>query len=303
MVNVPPEVVFSSIVESARSDVFGSDFDSYLAEAVGALPAATESPNLQHPVDRLLPVGRDIEARFGPSALPRFGACLVAALGIEQRRPSGPPLPQSVEALYPGTIERLARHLTGGSLEAYWIGSDDFLKDLRFVGGYSVPCGTVSADVYGEISRRSGIKSAVRYGDLKNGFKIAMHGGPPWFDIHADSRHLEEFTPQGWLASYRRIADLLNSRPDVKGLVGTSWFYDPAVLHISPRLSYLHEVPLANGASLVKHGHSDEDARRATATSATRRSAVDRGSYHPRSYSMVWPREALTQWARRHGPR
>jgi len=80
-------------------------------------------------------------------------------------------------------------------------------------------------------------------------------------------------------------------------MVGTSWFYDPQLLAISPRLAYLQTTPLAHGAFLVRHGSGAIHTELATATSPTRRALAEKGSYIPVCYSLVWPRAELVRWA------
>ena len=82
---------------------------------------------------------------------------------------------------------------------------------------------------------------------------------------------LNEFNEQGWDKCYLRIADLLDLRKDIQGMIGTSWFYDPQLLEISPRLAYLQKCPLERGAFLLRHGTGHFDIEHATMTSKTRR--------------------------------
>ncbi len=84
-------------------------------------------------------------------------------------------------------------------------------------------------------------------------------------------------------------------------MVGTSWFYDPALPAISPRLAYLQQRPLEAGAFLVRHGRGAIYTERATLTSETRRKLYEEGKYLPVCFSLVWPRDALIAWAERSG--
>jgi hypothetical protein len=290
------------ILDRTGAYMTDAERDTLLARAVRYLPELDESPSIDLPIRRLVSIGSEIEALHGAAARPPFTAALVAhlALRLADRLPSMG-LPDSVVEQYPGAFERLVAQLSKGDLISYWLGNDNFLKDVRITGGYSVPCGAQDVDLYSTISRWSGLKSMVIQRDLKNGWAVIQCGGPPWFRIHTDQRHLQDFNEEGWDRCYERIADLLMARTAVKGMVGTSWFYDPQLLNISPRLAYLQTTPLTHGAFLVRHGPGAIHTERATATSPTRRALVKEGTYVPICYSLVWPRADLLHWAlKRH---
>jgi hypothetical protein len=288
------------IVDRTTTHMPDAERDALLARAVRDLPALEESPDLHLPVRRLSRLGSEIETQWGVPARVAFAAALVAHLALRlSDRLSSIGLPDSVVDQYPGAFERLVAWLSTADLAAYWSGDELFLKDVRIAGGYSVPCGAQDVDLYSTISRRSGLKSIVTQRDLRNGLAVIRWGGPPWFSIHTDPRHLDDFNEQGWEQCYRRIADLLMEWPKVKGVVGTSWFYDPQLAEISPRLAYLQTTPLANGALVVRHGPGEIHSQRATATSPTRRALLEQGSYLPICCSMLWPRAELLRWASR----
>ena len=102
---------------------------------------------------------------------------------------------------------------------------------------------------------------------------------------------------EGFDQYYLRVADLLRRRPAVRGLAGTSWFYDPQLIRISPRLAYLQSKPIERGAFLIRHNTSALDIQRATLKSATRRDLYDKGEYVPVSYSLIWGRRELIAWS------
>ena len=96
---------------------------------------------------------------------------------------------------------------------------------------------------------------------------------------------------------YLRIAELLERQQDIRGMVGTSWFYDPQLLEISPCLAYLQQRPLERGAFLLRHGTGLFDIEHATMTSKTRHRLYQEGKYTPIVYSLLWPRQDLISWA------
>lgn len=202
-------------------------------------------------------------------------------------------LPASVLELYPRATEMMVT-----SLEDEAAYEDDFYaKDARFVLGQSVPAGAQFVDLYSrlgpklvlrQIARREGLSVARRY--------IAAKGNRPWLQIHTDPRDTKDFNEEGWDRCYVRIADLLERDPSMAGVLGTTWFYDPALLTISPRLAYLQK-PVEHGAFRLWIGSSPLDVERAGATSPTRKAMIEAGTYKPTSFIIAWPREALLKWA------
>ena len=127
---------------------------------------------------------------------------------------------------------------------------------------------------------------------------LRLGGRGPLFRMHLDSRHLEEFNLLGRNQCFARIAELLEAMPGVRGLVGTSWFYDPQLERISPHLHYLRKVPMDGGAFLRIDGPGEIHTQRATARSETRRRLYEEGKYSPVCATVVWPRKDLLAWSR-----
>lgn len=179
--------------------------------------------------------------------------------------------------------------------EPYAFPADLFLKDYRFATGMTVPCGAQVVD----LAERPGFKSILAAGLRRPRHALSMATGD-WFRPHTESRYLDEFNEAGWNRCYAEIVDLLALRPQVVGMVATSWFYDPALTEISPRLAYLREVPSSNGAIGVAHGTTAFDIHSATATSPTRRGLYEEGKYRPTCWSILWLRQDMIAWRRRN---
>jgi hypothetical protein len=127
---------------------------------------------------------------------------------------------------------------------------------------------------------------------------FASFGGfKPFFQIHTHLSYLDRFDEEGWNECYRVCAELFAVYPKCLGMFGASWFYDPNLETISPRLGYLRDVPSRGGARLLfmaDEGHFVNDA---IATSPTRRKLYESGQYKPRSFMLVWGRADMIQWA------
>ena len=217
-------------------------------------------------------------------------------------------LPPSIRSLYAPAFRQLARHLAAA--DDY--DDEAFAKDVRFVLGLSAPAGAQDVDLawrrdlagrMGRIRRAGAGVARLALAADAAGLSTFTQAGPvrPWLQIHTDSRRLEDFHPEGWDQCYRRIADLLALHPEYAGMVGLSWFYDPAVAAVTPRLGYLQDRPMDNGAVRIRMGAKPVDVERATRTSGTRRALYRAGLYRPRCWAIYWPREALIGWAGRTG--
>lgn len=200
----------------------------------------------------------------------------------------------------PRMIERTAdwrrwllNFLAGELPDDYAFPSDFFVKDYRFVTALTVPCGAQVVDLEDRIgpktalllARQSGVGEALRSYQSN------------WFRVHTESRYLEEFNESGWTECYREVTELLKLHPHIRGMAATSWFYDPQLTEISPRLAYLPELPVRNGARQIAHGTTGFEIKSATATSPTRRKLYEQGRYMPVCYSVLWHREDMIRWS------
>jgi hypothetical protein len=164
----------------------------------------------------------------------------------------------------------------------------------------SIPCGAQVVDKISLVSPISAVLSTIRSKKVSQLFNYIFKGGyGRWFRIHTDIRDLTDFNETGWDECYVRIASLLKKRIFIKGMVGTSWFYDPQIMNVSPRLSYLLKNPLQNGAFVLKHRTDRLNIERATSKSETRKRLYEEGKYTPVSYSIFWPRDKIIEWSDR----
>ena len=92
---------------------------------------------------------------------------------------------------------------------------------------------------------------------------------------------------------------MLALNPDVGGVTGVGWIYDPKVSEISPRLGYVQQTQAWHGAFLANMGTSSHHVANAVFKSPTRRKLCDEGKYIPTCYLIAWPRRALIKWSAR----
>jgi hypothetical protein len=137
---------------------------------------------------------------------------------------------------------------------------------------------------------------------LKNlSFIILKTGGiSPFYAIHTVSRYLYLFRPEEMDLAYIRIAELMKRDPSMRGAIRTSWFLDPNLEKVSPNLAFLRTVPQENGARLFPSLTTDIHIKYALSMSSIRRRMYEEGKYRPTSFTYIWPRKALIEWAERH---
>jgi len=119
------------------------------------------------------------------------------------------------------------------------------------------------------------------------------------YDMHTDSHDtdlLNDFTPTGWRQFYINVADLLLTRPDIRGLFGVGWFFDPKVSEISPRLSYLRDLVIESGGRSFNVGENEGATNSALTKSETRKRLYLQGQYKPLDYLVIWDRSTLINW-------
>jgi len=129
---------------------------------------------------------------------------------------------------------------------------------------------------------------------------LKLGGFKPYFQIHTHKLNLDQFNEKGWNECYRGCAELYALYPKSLGMFGSSWFYDPALEEISPRLGYLRNIPVEGGAALMFYSEGGDAIGDSTATSPSRRELYEAGRYMPKSYMLIWGRDSQINWAYSH---
>lgn len=206
-------------------------------------------------------------------------------------------LTDSILGYYPAAFDRLSNVLHKTVDQPFDTAKGIFHR-MGFVLALNIPCGAQLLDLRSSIPLSSAVLSVFRersFNSLIRYFRCKGLG--TWFRGHTDIEYLQEFNEEGWDMFYLRIAGLLQRRKHVRGLVGTSWFYDPKLVNISPRLSYLQQRQLDRGAYLMRHRGTESDIKFATKASKTRLHLYQQGKYTPISHSLIWGRNELLTWA------
>jgi len=289
--HLTPDVAAFHAVLAKLSPEDRACVDAAAGPAVGRAAEAAPHWDFEMPakaVDALLGAGVSDDVRRG----------LVAAWMLQlPDRVEAMNLPAEVTALYPYWIEQVAAFLTKAEGDYDF---DHWSKDVRFSLALSVPGARSQViDLSSPVGPKQMVQHALDGRGLGPLFRYLKAGAKrePWLEVHTESRWLRGFNEDGWNEAWATAAELCRVRPELAGMIGSSWFYDPPLTEISPRLAHLRLNPLNGGAFLVHQGPGEIHTERAGTASASRKALIDSGEYVARSWLMVWPRKELIAWA------
>lgn len=184
-------------------------------------------------------------------------------------------------------VTEMSDQLSLNSLDIFW-------KELAIARLQFFPITSGIVDFYSGFGFRQGLNRNL-FQSIDFIYFILKYGRKPYYRTHLHTPTLDCFSAEGWIESYLQIAKMLEADESVKGLIRTSWYFDPSIKKISPHLSYLQELPLNNGAKLFHVGLDKSGC--ALKTSKVRRELNNQGIYTPINYLLVWPRAAIIRWA------
>jgi hypothetical protein len=226
------------------------------------------------------------------------GAVMVDAIArfAERLPPDG--YPDSILACFRRSYERILGNMSQLDLAGYQEPRDLMFKDLGLCRQTLMPGGARVIEPVAAFPRSILLRGGWRQFFAASRFLLfEARGNAPFFNLHTHDFELNDFNEAGWTRLFLRIADLLRSRPYMKGVfVGAGWLYDPKLPSISPRLGYHLGLTLPNGARSFFYEYDDEKSY-AFAKSETRRRLFEEGKYRPALHVLIWPRKQLLAWA------
>lgn len=238
---------------------------------------------------------------LGEDATHAMRRALVATWALElPGRAKQAALPGEVMELYPYWMEKMAEFLTAAADTDAAYDPDHWAKDVRMALVLSVP-GALTQTI--DLSSPMGPGQVVKNGRDGHGwsqlvaYARAQGWKKPWLEVHTESRQLADFNEAGWDRAWATAAAICKTRPELAGMIGSSWFYDPPLETISPRLAYLRQNPLKGGAFIIHQGPAQIHSERASASSPTRKAMIESGEYTPSSWLVAWPKSTLIPWA------
>lgn len=207
-----------------------------------------------------------------------------------------------IDYYYFANFERIIGQIEKNTNEDdfYLYPNDKFFKDLGVCSLRIIPAGAQKINITTlpkAFLLRNGIHQFLKG---INYIIFELGGIKPIFDMHTDSHDpllMKEFNFDGWKQFYLRVSCILKDRIDIRGIFGAGWVFDPQLVTVSPRLSYLREIVTSNGGALFYMGTSEHGLRNSLAKSETRRRLYHEGKYVPKDYMVIWSRNAMINWA------
>jgi hypothetical protein len=213
-------------------------------------------------------------------------------------------IPQSIRDRYVELHLELSRSLAGARV--YDVAR--YGQDLLLATGMILPVGVFwvktpnshSILTKMSLSRRSAsgvVQQLLRYGVDPLREALAGVGVAPWAEIQFDRRDVRGFDAVSVLESYRQLAELMKVRPDLAGVHGVSWFYDPQLSRVSPTLAIVRQIAERGGGRFVRLQVDKAQTALAVARSPSRQRSFDAGDFKPAPYGLYWARRDLIAWA------
>ncbi|WP_051563841.1 hypothetical protein [Enterovibrio calviensis] len=196
----------------------------------------------------------------------------------------------------------LADSMAAGDYEPD-VTSDLFRKDLAISALNMWPSGSICHYEPRALPRRfltaNGITQFVSAADM---LLRKIKDRQQMYELHMEDRRTNpHFLEAGWREFYLEIAQRMKSEPQISGIFAQSWFWDAEVIQASSKMAYLRNLPESGGASFYLLEACD-DAEHVALQNKKRRRLFEEGKYTPKSYLMIWPREALLRWAKGQQP-
>ncbi len=271
-------------------------YDPYAA--IKMLDMIEKGNHYHHISDRLVAIWHDVLQEFGSVGFGAFQKLVMLYLMEDfQNRASHIHYVEEVLQCFEFSFARIKKSIEDPECTDYDSENDILFKDLALCRQVMFPAGAEVVSPHTGFSRTIMFRGGVKQFWSTLRLLLKTGGNTGYYSYHTHLRELDYFNPRGWDKFYLRIADMLKANPEVRGLTTSTWFLDPALKAVSPNLAYIREQPELNGAMFFLVGVTTDTG--ALSKSATRRRLYDEGKYIPKSYSMVWPRKDLIEWAER----
>ncbi|CAN5812012.1 hypothetical protein BH11PSE12_BH11PSE12_21780 [soil metagenome] len=207
-------------------------------------------------------------------------------------------IPLSIVEMFHAEFERIVNLIGNDSNFVFDWTNDFFAKDMGICTFRIIPAGAQLVEISG-VPRRVILRNLSQLPAALPFFLFKTKGFKPFYEIHTHSGNLTEFSLDGWNRCYVRIGELLKLNPEIKGMLGGSWFYDPFLSVISPRLEYLRGIPCENGAKVFFSQDEGADSSALSKSESRKKMYVD-GKYTPKAFLLVWARDDLINFSERN---
>ena len=243
--------------------------------------------------DLLKDTEKNVERKFGSNARTLYHQALVYQLYLENAKNINyQNLPQGVLNYLKNDFSRIINLANKGESKFLTFNDFQFFSYVQKLCFKCFPVGNQNLSISGFsrslIFRQFSFK-AVSFARLI----LCMRGNYPLFELHYNPHRFRSFNPEGWNEVFLLAAQMMGNHPEIKGVFGGTWFYDPAIKAISPELYYIRELIEKIGGQFFLVSSSEQDRKNAFAFSKVRKVAYEEGRYIPTSYMTIIPRAVL----------
>jgi hypothetical protein len=241
---------------------------------------------------RLRELSANFVPRYGEQLTLRYGLALLATLiGAHDESWRASALDAQLEPCFIDSFHRILSAVARGGASSLMPDTDAFAKELAICLYHLIPAGGQLVDPGAAFPRGLLVRRPTR-GSLAAARYLLLNAGgfAPFAIFHTSLFQRHWFTPAGWEFTFRCLPAVFRTYPRLKGLLASSWFYDPVMRDISPELNFVREIPQRWGAVFVYVGPEGADSD-ALLLSRQRRELFEAGRYTPQKYAFVVSRK------------
>jgi len=262
---------------------------SRLEKWLTSLPAYDKSRPYRQLKPALAALDAELLSELGErGALSVALAMLLSLIETHESRWSRESLDPQLQPEFVDSFHRILDAVERGGASSMRMNHDMYAKDLAICLHRLIPAGGQLIDPGGGVPRSVLVRPPVTALVRKSWYLVATCGGfAPFAELHTHQRMRQFFTADGWEYCFRRLPAVFRSYPDLKGVFGSSWFFDPDLDRVSPSLSFVRAVSERWGGLIMREGQHPETTADALEMGGPRRDLYAQGKYHPTNYVMV----------------
>ena len=291
--------------ESAIQGLY-TDFPA-LDDVIKAFPV-TKSINMLSKYDerlgysqlkpRLANLSLAVVSQFGEELTLRYGLAILGELiRSHEIRWSERPLDPELKPEFVDSFHRILKFLNRGGEISLQLNTDAYAKELAICLHRLIPAGGQMLDPGSGIPRRffftrpflSSVRAALYI--LRN-----SRGVSPFCELHTNVFMRHYFSAEGWEYCFRLLPAVFRSYAKLRGLMASSWIFDPKVAEISPNLEFVRATGLRWGGRFIRINLAANPTD-ALAMSPKRKALFENGDYVPTVYALLLPKSAILRHA------
>lgn len=207
-------------------------------------------------------------------------------------------LPDKISHNYQHSMQRILQLWSSEPAAALQQINDRILKDVGLLVGALLPFTERVVEPYSAIQRSLLYNHSFAQGWHFVRALLQARGNKPVCRLHIHLSEINSLTAVGWRQTCLELAQLLLLNKQLKGVVGASWFYDPTIAAISPKLAFISELLTEMQASCF-FSNLERQQSGALRRSSSRQHAFKTGQYQPKCYVIFITRRQLLNWYHR----